>query len=167
MRSPVVWALILLPGGAAAQDNDGIEFFEKKIRPVLVDRCYSCHSAEAKKLKGSLFLDTRDGILKGGDLGPSLVPGDPDRSLLIKAIRTSTRTSRCPQGKAFRRSRRGLRRVGEAGRARSAHEARGGEVLRRPRGRPQMVGVPAAARSSDPVSQVSPDRLDCLGTDRG
>ena len=74
---------------ALAQDGgaDGIEFFEKKIRPVLVDRCYSCHSAEAKKLKGNLYVDTRDGLLNGGDLGPSVVPGDPDKSLLIKAIR--------------------------------------------------------------------------------
>jgi len=82
--------LTLLPIGALrAQDadHDGLEFFEKKIRPVLVDRCYSCHSAEAKKLKGNLYVDTRDGLLKGGDLGPSVMPGDPDKSLLIKAIR--------------------------------------------------------------------------------
>src|SRR5262245_40534107 len=83
--------LILAPLGALraqdAADADGTEFFEKKIRPVLVDRCYSCHSAEAKKLKGNLRLDTRDGLLKGGDLGPSLVPGSPDQSFLIKAIR--------------------------------------------------------------------------------
>jgi hypothetical protein len=84
----LAWLLVLLPLGAAgAQQDDGIEFFEKKIRPVLVDRCYSCHSADAKKLKGGLYLDTRDGVLKGGDLGPSVVPGDPDKSLLIKAIR--------------------------------------------------------------------------------
>jgi hypothetical protein len=82
--------LALMPLGALrAQDADpdGIEFFEKKIRPVLVDRCYSCHSAEAQKLKGNLYVDTRDGLLRGGDLGPSVVPGNPDKSLLIKAIR--------------------------------------------------------------------------------
>src|SRR5580765_7550608 len=70
-----------------APDREGVEFFEKKIRPVLVDRCYSCHSADAKKLKGNLYVDTREGLLKGGDLGPSLVPGDPEKSLLIKVIR--------------------------------------------------------------------------------
>jgi cytochrome c553 len=84
----IVFALwLLLPSLSSAQQDDGVEFFEKKIRPVLVDRCYSCHSAEAKKLKGNLYADTRDGLLKGGDLGPSVVPGDPDKSLLLKAIR--------------------------------------------------------------------------------
>jgi hypothetical protein len=67
-------------------DREGLDFFEKKIRPVLVDRCYSCHSADAKKLKGALLVDSRDGLLKGGDTGPSVVPGDPGKSLLIKAI---------------------------------------------------------------------------------
>ncbi len=81
--------LILLTLEATAQqapDREGLDFFEKKIRPVLVDRCYSCHSAEAKKLKGSLYVDSREGLLKGGETGPSVVPGEPDKSLLIKAI---------------------------------------------------------------------------------
>ena len=72
---------------APPADPAGLEFFEKNIRPVLVERCYSCHSATAEKLKGNLYLDTREGTLKGGDLGPSVVPGDPERSLLIKAVR--------------------------------------------------------------------------------
>jgi hypothetical protein len=84
-------ALFLLALGAQAQeaapDRDGLDFFEKKIRPVLVDRCYSCHSAESKKVKGELYVDSREGLLKGGELGPAIVPGDPDKSLLIKAIR--------------------------------------------------------------------------------
>ncbi len=73
--------------GATVVDREGVEFFEKKIRPILVDQCYSCHSAQAKKLKGGLKLDTRDGVLKGGDTGPAIVPGKPDESLLIKAVR--------------------------------------------------------------------------------
>ena len=75
--------------GTACAD-DGVEFFEKKIRPVLVERCYSCHSAEAaakKTLKGNLLLDTREAIRKGGDSGPAVVPGKPEDSLLIAAIR--------------------------------------------------------------------------------
>src|SRR5947207_1203599 len=66
---------------------EAAEFFEKRIRPILVDECYKCHSAQAEKLKGKLLLDTREGLLKGGDTGPAVVPGDPERSLLIKAIR--------------------------------------------------------------------------------
>jgi hypothetical protein len=73
---------------AAPVDAEGLEFFEKKIRPVLIDKCYSCHSAEAKKLKAGLRLDTREGTLKGGESGAaSVLPGDPDHSVLIKAIR--------------------------------------------------------------------------------
>jgi hypothetical protein len=87
--------LFLWVGGALAQapqdqskpSPEALEFFEKKIRPVLADRCYSCHSAEAKKLKGALRLDSREFILRGGDAGPAIVPGDPTKSLLIKAVR--------------------------------------------------------------------------------
>jgi len=80
-------ALLVLGFRQEKADPEGLAFFEKKIRPVLIDRCYSCHSAEAKKLKGELYVDSREGLLKGGELGPSVVPGDPDKSLLIKAIR--------------------------------------------------------------------------------
>lgn len=64
-----------------------VEFFENKIRPVLAENCYSCHSQKSEKVKGGLFLDTKDGLLKGGDNGPAIVAGDPEKSLLIKAIR--------------------------------------------------------------------------------
>ena len=80
-------AFLLSPGKImAADDPKGIEFFENKVRPLLVERCYDCHSA-TKKIKGGLSLDSKDSILKGGDTGPSLVPGNPDSSLLIKAVR--------------------------------------------------------------------------------
>ena len=64
-----------------------VTFFEKKIRPVLSSQCYSCHSATAEKLKGGLLLDTRSGLRAGGDSGANIVPGSPDKSLLIKALR--------------------------------------------------------------------------------
>ncbi len=70
--------------------REGIEFFESKIRPVLVNECYECHSVEAKKnekLEGELLLDSSAGMLKGGDTGPSIIPGDLKNSLLIAAIR--------------------------------------------------------------------------------
>src|SRR3954471_9655661 len=63
------------------------QFFETKIRPVLVNNCYKCHSDQAEKVRGGLLLDSRDGLLKGGNTGPAIVPGDPEKSLLIKAIR--------------------------------------------------------------------------------
>ena len=63
------------------------EFFERKIRPVLVEHCYECHSSGAKKIKGGLVLDSRAGVQKGGDTGAAITPGDPEASLLIQAIR--------------------------------------------------------------------------------
>jgi hypothetical protein len=74
----------------AEPDPKGVEFFENKIRPVLVAHCYSCHSADAakgNKLKAGLALDTRDGLRKGGETGPAIVPGKPDQSLLVKTMR--------------------------------------------------------------------------------
>jgi len=80
--------LFFISGFAHAASADEISFFEQKIRPVLIEHCYSCHSAEAKKLKGNLFLDSKAGWQKGGDSGkPSIVPGKPDESLLIRVIR--------------------------------------------------------------------------------
>ncbi|MDB5296729.1 MAG: hypothetical protein JWO31_2712, partial [Phycisphaerales bacterium] len=63
-----------------------LDFFEAKVRPVLVANCYKCHAAENGKAKGGLVLDTREGWLKGGENGAALVAGDPDKSLLVKAI---------------------------------------------------------------------------------
>ena len=88
MLRPISLALILtLPQFSSAQDEAGIRFFEEKIRPVLVEHCYSCHSADAKKFKGGLRLDSKATLLKGGETGPALIPGKPNESLLIKAIR--------------------------------------------------------------------------------
>jgi len=80
----------------------GSEFFEKNVRPLLAERCYSCHSARAGKTSGGLALDSRDGLLKGGDSGPGLVPGDPDRSLLIKAVRHEDDTLKMPKKEKLR-----------------------------------------------------------------
>ena len=64
-----------------------IEAFEKNIRPLLIKHCYQCHSTDADKVKGGLLLDSREALLKGGDSGPTLVPGKPQESLLISAVK--------------------------------------------------------------------------------
>lgn len=64
-----------------------IQFFENKIRPVLSQNCYKCHSVNSEKVKGGLLLDSRESSLKGGETGPAIVPGDLEKSLLIKAVR--------------------------------------------------------------------------------
>ena len=61
-------------------------FFEEKIRPVLAEHCYKCHSSRSKKLKAELYLDSREGLLKGGETGPVVVAGKPEESLLIRAV---------------------------------------------------------------------------------
>ena len=88
-----MWAILLcvavLAGGerATPASSDGIEFFEKKVRPVIVEHCYECHSSASKKVKGGLLLDSRVEILKGGSSGPAIVLGNPDKSLIIQAVR--------------------------------------------------------------------------------
>ena len=86
----------LLPLRGALASTSGDAFFETAIRPVLVEQCYQCHSAKAEKLKGDLLLDSRDGLLKGGKHGPVLVPGSPDASKLIEAIRWTNADLKMP-----------------------------------------------------------------------
>ena len=71
---------------AADVDNARLDFFETRIRPVLIEHCYGCHSADAKSVKGGLLLDSREATLAGGDSGAAIVPGDPEQSLLLQAI---------------------------------------------------------------------------------
>jgi hypothetical protein len=82
---PAAPDIIIPPAGPISADDSN--FFEAHVRPVLVNECYKCHSHDADKIKGGLMLDTREGVLHGGDTGPAIVPGKPDDSLLIKAIR--------------------------------------------------------------------------------
>ncbi|MBI5799902.1 MAG: PSD1 domain-containing protein [Verrucomicrobia bacterium] len=72
---------------ATALTADQSAFFENKIRPILAGHCLKCHSTAEGKTKGGLALDTREGTLKGGDSGPAVVPGNPDKSSLIRAVR--------------------------------------------------------------------------------
>jgi Protein of unknown function (DUF1553)/Protein of unknown function (DUF1549)/Planctomycete cytochrome C len=94
MQIPRAWcvalgliATILAPIQSKADEPEGISFFERKIRPVLVKECYPCHSSEAKRVKGGLRLDSKASVLKGGDSGPALVPGKADESRLLDALR--------------------------------------------------------------------------------
>ncbi len=71
-------------------------FFESKVRPLFVERCHACHSAQSKKQRGGLRLDSRAGILGGGESGRAVVPGDPVNSLLIQAVRYQHETLHMP-----------------------------------------------------------------------
>ncbi|MBT5599618.1 MAG: DUF1549 domain-containing protein [Planctomycetaceae bacterium] len=90
----LIWCWIglsLCNSVAVAQDDDfspaQIEGFEKNIRPLLIQHCYECHSADADKIKGGLLLDSREALLVGGDSGPAIVSGKPQESLLISAVK--------------------------------------------------------------------------------
>ena len=96
-------ALGLVPAaGARAEDvkeptAEQVEFFEKKIRPVLIEKCYSCHSHQAKKVKGEYYLDSREAMIKGGESEKaSIVPGDPEKSPLIAMIRRTDEDEAMP-----------------------------------------------------------------------
>jgi mono/diheme cytochrome c family protein len=83
----ILSTIFIISSSALAVDPAGVAFFEQKVRPVLVEHCYSCHSAEAKKLKGNLYLDSKAGWEKGGDSGEAvIVPGKPESSLLIRTV---------------------------------------------------------------------------------
>ena len=64
-----------------------LAFYEEQVLPILSDNCYKCHSHQADKIKAGLVLDSREGALKGGESGPAIIPGVPDESLLMKAVR--------------------------------------------------------------------------------
>lgn len=89
----------LAPDPAAQPTPDQLAFFEKSIRPVLADKCYKCHSAQADKVKGGLLLDTREGIRAGGDSGHAVVPGVLKESLLITALHWQDKDLRMPPEK--------------------------------------------------------------------
>src|SRR2546421_715883 len=81
---------------AQERSSDDLTFFENRIRPLLAENCYKCHSTTSEKLKGGLMLDSRERALKGGESGPALVPGDPEKSLLIKAVRYTDKDLQMP-----------------------------------------------------------------------
>ncbi len=81
---------------AAEVSKSDVTFFDTKIRPIFVERCYQCHSHQSEKLRGGLMLDSRDSVLKGGNTGPAIVLGNPDKSLLIQAVRYTNEDLQMP-----------------------------------------------------------------------
>src|SRR5256885_2246678 len=92
--------LLIFPAGiilaAAEPAQQQVEFFEKKVRPILVNNCYACHSADTKPA-GGLRVDDYNGIRRGGNSGPAVVPGDPGKSVLIQKVRHSDPKRRMPK----------------------------------------------------------------------
>src|SRR5262245_28460329 len=83
----VLLAAAAAPAGRAAEPAGSAEFFETKVRPILVEHCLKCHGdTKGKAPKGGLRADSRAGLLKGGDSGPAIVPGEPNQSRFIEAV---------------------------------------------------------------------------------
>ena len=102
----VVSAALLFAAGSASHADErataeGVAYFEKHIRPLLANRCYSCHSSRAKKREGGLLLDRREGWSEGGDNGVAIVPGDANASLLIQAVRYANADLQMPPDKSL------------------------------------------------------------------
>jgi len=98
-RPSLTLALVMgsvLPASAADISKEHAEFFTTKVKAILEKNCFSCHSHAAKKSKGDLVLDSRASLLKGGESGAAAVPGKPDESLFIQAIRYSDDASHMP-----------------------------------------------------------------------
>src|SRR5262245_7303632 len=90
--------LLVVLGAAPAEDR---AFFEARVRPILVERCYHCHSARTGKRRGGLQLDGRAAFQKGGDSGPAAVPGRPEQSLLVRAVRHAEGVAAMPPSGAL------------------------------------------------------------------
>ncbi|RUL84682.1 DUF1553 domain-containing protein [Tautonia sociabilis] len=94
---PVVIGLMLLPAASRAEDSAPDAFFEATIRPILAERCQSCHDSDAPE--AGLSLSSRAALLSGGDSGPAAEPGDPEASLIVEAIRYDSYVQMPPNGK--------------------------------------------------------------------
>ena len=85
-----------------AADSDGASYFESKVRPLLVQQCFACHSAASNPVMGGLRLDSREAVLKGGSRGASVVPGKPAESLLVRVVRHEAGNLKMPVGPRMR-----------------------------------------------------------------
>src|SRR3954463_6951935 len=89
------WGLLGVAVSCAEQTN--LDYFEREIRPILVDSCWKCHSVE--KQESDLRVDSRAGLLQGGVSGPAIVPGQPEQSLLVAALQQGGELKMPPQAK--------------------------------------------------------------------
>jgi len=96
-QNPLLLIVIAtLAGAPFAQATEGFAFFEDQVKPILVQHCYECHSEDAGKRKGGLWLDRKEGWMLGGDAGASLVPGSTEESLLIHSVRYTDTSLQMP-----------------------------------------------------------------------
>ena len=103
LARPVLSQEIAAPSARQQPDAAGVAFFESKVRPILVQHCFKCHGPAAGKAKASLRVDSPESLLRGGESGPAIVPGEPNQSLLILAVRHDGAVSMPPKTKLAQR----------------------------------------------------------------
>src|SRR5215471_19854463 len=102
VSSAFVVALVVFGQEQTAPSSEALAYFEKNIRPLLADNCYGCHSSKLAQPMSGLLLDSRAGMLRGGKSGaPAVVPGKPEESLIIAAVRGVNKDLRMPPGKTL------------------------------------------------------------------
>ena len=144
---PLLVLLAAAMFGAIARADDpraALDYFEREVRPILVDACQKCHGAD--KQESDLRLDSREALLKGGVSGPAIVPGEPDKSLLIAAIRHAGDIQMPPQGQADRGADRRGHALGQARRALAGSDSAADSPIQRRRA--DALGLSAGARSA-------------------
>ena len=157
--APLVAAAVLrlltaLPAVAADRpDPAASDFFETSVRPVLAERCLPCHGPE--KQKGGLRLDSREAVLRGGDNGPAVSPGEPATSLLIEAVGYEGDTKMPPKGKLDEAAVRALRRWVETGASWPGPSADGEQASKRPDPKDHWAFRPVRPRAVPAVKDES------------
>ena len=121
----MVSALIVPSVFAADKNNAGEKFFEEKVRPLLAEHCFSCHGQD--KQKGGLKLDSKAAMIKGGDIGTAIIPGDPAASLMIKAVGYEGDLKMPPKGEVERKTNCRSFELGKDGRTLAHHRSGGSE----------------------------------------
>ncbi len=148
----------------AADSAEKLAFFEKEVRPLLISRCFECHSS-TRKIKGGLALDTRDAMLKGGDSGAAVVPGDLEKSKLIEAVRYQNHDLQMPpKGQLAAREIQALEAWVKAGAADPRVEvasAKKGRVINIDEGRKFWSFTPLA-RVEPPAIKQAPTPIDAF-----
>ena len=157
--------LISVPCEAAEPTAEQADFFETRIRPVLVEHCHRCHSEDAERLKAGLKLDSLAGLLRGGDLGPALDLDKPEASLLLEAIGWKTRDLQMPPKAPLPRGSGWILKTGSRwarlGRQPRASRRSGGRERVRFRRRPQTLGVSTGLSRMSQRRRKERDRLVC------
>ena len=99
MKTIAILSCFLFASISIAGEAEDFAFFEAKVRPLLIEHCYSCHAKDAKKIRGELLLDSKEGWMKGGESGQVIIPGNTEKSLFVKVLSYNDTIQMPPKGK--------------------------------------------------------------------